>query len=433
MLTMSGLPRFMICPASAVLPQLGRASEDGRRGHGIHDAVEGVIRDPDVEWAAHEHGEPVDMAPIRGWFPTLEGLLIEPKMAYDVARQEGRIIERPGARDYGELGPDEIPGSADLALWHEGTLYLADIKTGFHQDQFAGRAADNWQLRGLALALWWARPDDMPAGCCRAALLKVREDGRVDIDEVSWGPGDLADFAWELARAWAARGPRAVTSQWCGFCPSLLACPATRQAVELLAPPPRMVTVGRAAAEDPETRRFIEQTLRLYGTGKAVTFPAPPVPENAHGDPAEAVAAAAPEQVAQALGHWRHLRRIGDALEERGRLLAREGLLPGWRLVQRQRQELHGGTAHGTLRDLHGEQVAREGVEISTTKKLVKDALRAHLARLAEAGQPQPRGTLAKLEREALRLIAERGGAETRTYETLTEDIQEALCAPEEA
>lgn len=413
MLTMSALPRFMICPASGVLTQIGRASEDGRRGTAIHDAIEGAILDPAVLAAAPYGGEPIDLAPIRSWFPTLAGLLIEPKVAYNVETRQGRLIRRPGARDYGDLFEGDIPGSADLALWHGETLYLADIKTGYHQDAFAGAAAGNWQLRGLALALVaehmmlplaLAHMEHPPAISVRAALLKVREDGAVDIDEATWAPADLAGFAEDLARAWAARGPRAVTSQWCGFCPSLMACPATRQAVQALRrPAPCDGDHGSPACADPECWQQPGPALE-----QVETLP--------------------PAEVARALMSWRHLRRIGEAVEERAKVLAREGLLPGWRLVERERREIAGGIAHRVLLSQRGGQVAREGVEVTTTQARIKAALRAERDRSG----PYARGWLAEQERAVMAEIEALGGITVRTFEQLVEDKEPALPATEE-
>lgn len=383
MLTMSALPRFMRCPASACLPQIGRATEDGARGTAVHDAIEAVIHDPDIEWAAHDYGEPVDMATIRDWFPRLgEDLHIEPKVAWDVAARCGRIIERPGARNYGSVGPDEIPGSADLTLYdgQTGHLYVADIKTGWHQDALSGPAAENWQLRGLALALAGAiGAEPLPVYEVRAALLKVRADGRVDIDETTWTPDHLADFADELARAWAVRRPEAVvTSDWCAWCPAILSCPATVQAALVLAPPGAM------------------DGLRV----------------------STLVGALPPEAVAAALGHWRHLQRIGDAVEARAKHLAREGLLPGWRLVGRERREPHGGITHRVLMEMYGGDVATEAVEVTSSGTRITAALRGRRDRSG----PYARGWLAEQERAVWAELAARGGVTVKGYEQLVED-----------
>ncbi len=408
-LTMSSLPRAFRCPASVVLPQIDSDSEDGRRGTELHDLIEGALVG-DVRCIAECSSRGIDLDIINAWLPagTAEPLLIEPKVAYNVRERTGRRVDLPGPRNYGECGRDEIPGSADLALWHDGVLYLADIKTGFHQDAVAGPAAENWQLRGLALALWWARPEDMPAGCCRAALLKVRADGQVDIDEVSWGPGDLSSFADELEVLWdrlEAPRPRVRTSSYCGWCPAILSCPATVEATALLAralPPPG---IGIELAED-------------------------------------AVTSMPPEAAARAVRAWRHIKKVGEAVEQRARLLAQQDLLPGWRLVPRERRELHGGITHAALRDYYGPDAAREGVEISTTKELIKTALRAERDRRIAAALPagaaeqdvaaeqkKYRGWLARAERELLAEVAARNGVETRTYETLIEDNEPAAPA----
>lgn len=379
---MSGLPRFMICPASGALPQVGHKSEAGDRGTEIHALIEGALVG-DVGCLDECAARSIELEKVAAWFPGggAEPLMVEPKVAYDVEGRLGRRINLQGARNYGGLLESEIAGSADLALWHEGTLYLADIKTGYHVDAIAGAAAGNWQLRGLALGLWWARPDDMPAGCCRAALMKVREDGRVDIDEVSWGPGDLAGFAEELAIAWRRRRPEAaVTSPWCAYCPSLLACPATRQTVELLGP--------RDA--------LLQQVAEL-----------PPV------------------RAAEALAAWRHLKRIGEAVEERAKHLAREGLLPGWRLVERERRELHGGVAFHVLEERHGRDVAREAVELATSQTQIRDVLRGVAQRAKEAGEMAPRGWLGEEMAAVLAEVEGRGGVETKSYEVLLPESSE--------
>ncbi len=422
-LTASGLDLAAACPGAFVLDGIEDTSPAAELGTEVHRQI--------AEWVNGPAGCPLPTIPQARvavhWLCHYDGYLAaqaaraEVAYALDPATGEVRELGAGGGRDYSAAPAGWICGTVDLVAVRGGAdhrpreepaeveppeVLVLDWKTGGSDRGAPGRslqllfgaycaaAAQLWP--GVRSEAFYGEALRQLGIKARVVFAYVSEDDvdarEATIEPADW-PGVLERLRAVAASVEAARagGLQVRTGEHCSRCPALLACPATRQAVRLLDP----ITIVD--------------------------------------DPAEMVAAASPRAVAAALSSWRHLKKIGDAVEERAKLLAREGLLPGWRLVQRQRQELHGGTAHGTLRDLHGEQVAREGVEISTTKKLVKDALRAHLARLAEAGQPQPRGTLAKLEREALRLIAERGGAETRTYETLTEDIQEALCAPEEA
>lgn len=135
-------------------------------------------------------------------------------------------------RDYSDAEPGEIPGTADLVRVEADRVVVCDTKTGLQAH--TAPAASNRQLHGYALAL--CRIHGLDAATVIVAY--VDADG-VRTDSADLDAFDLHAIEQEMA-AMLDRAPRAepmpglhCREQWC---PALAVCPATHQAVQLVAP-----------------------------------------------------------------------------------------------------------------------------------------------------------------------------------------------------
>lgn len=210
MITASSLPRLLNCPGSAVLPRAETASI----------------------WADAGHDEHAELADIKALPPELAKLvppaaMSEVKLAFDVATREGRVIGDGIGREYGEIGPFEIAGSADVVGVDGDAAVVIDWKTGYLDVE---PAATNPQLAFYALAA--SRALSLDRAIVRIVYTKT---GRVD--EAELGPLDLAPFGDALEQLFVRvqsleaakkRGEQTSTKEgrWCRYCPSKAFCPS---------------------------------------------------------------------------------------------------------------------------------------------------------------------------------------------------------------
>lgn len=121
------------CPASVHLPQeeppaFVRAA--GERGTAIHKELQ---HNPKPEHAGY-------------W-----SVLREQAFVYNVTSGEAKTLDGTD-REYGELKPDDVPGTADCVLGGFRSFEIVDYKTG--KEQYATPPRDNPQLNHLALCAW---------------------------------------------------------------------------------------------------------------------------------------------------------------------------------------------------------------------------------------------------------------------------------------
>jgi hypothetical protein len=226
-------------------------SDDARRGTAIHAYLQALADGTPREDALAATPEDVrawceKIAP--GVVPT--GGETEVALVYDCASDTASRRTVAGHRQYGELAPGQVPGTADLVLWDERPLRVIDWKTtAYDLDAQAAKP----QLEFLALAA--ARVAGMDSAVAEVRVL--REDGACFI-AASWALGweDLDRVASEVerdlgrvgreqlerARLGAAYTPDVVRGSWCTYCPAWDHCPAQTAAVRRfraadLAPP----------------------------------------------------------------------------------------------------------------------------------------------------------------------------------------------------
>lgn len=288
------------------------------------------------------------------------------------------------------IAPGEIPGTADLiAHTRDGShIYVVDWKTGQERHD----PATSRQLLHAAYCVAQIYADScagepqLPKPRTTIAFAYLTEDG-VDLREHEIDPEDWPRILDYITYPAIKRGLAAAqyektgqidvrTGLHCQWCPAKLACPATRAGVEL---------VRQAESELPAG------LLR-------------------------------PEEVATYYRAWLQVKLVGGQIEQAARLLAADGLLPGYRLEQETRQRVDGATAYQVLIEAHGIETARAACEITTSKGAIRDAIRKH--------SPHAVGQAAIATRNTIREISERGGIGIRSFAVLREHDGAAEHAP---
>lgn len=361
--TASGLGRAMRCGASLHLPVVESTSAAADRGTWRHRFLELVGQVGAAEALAQipdEHRDACAALPLDE-LPT--HLAAEVAFAYDVATGKAREIGRGVGRQYGDLGPFELAGTADVVGLGDDQVAVIDWKSIGAQD----RARDSVQLRFLALAA--SRVYGRPAASVQ--IVRLGDLGEVYRSRHSYDELDLDAFAVEL-REWFARAgrpdARLVEGDHCTYCPSFVHCPAKARLLQLA-----------AGGADPAAPFFAGGGLTRANVGAAYVL-------------AESLRGIAKELD----------RRIRGALNELGPCPMPDGR--ELRLVLTEGQErVSGEKALGTLAELYGDGVAEMAVERHATKKSIREALR-------KAGI----SPLAPAEREVLARLRAAGGI-TRT------------------
>ncbi len=232
-ITASGLDRYIHCPASAVLPQEPRArGAAAKRGTGIHtflariaagksrsEALEGIR-------AGKKTSELIDVDFVPAGRP-------EVSFAYDCETGASRELGSFLDREYGDLGENEIAGTADLIVETEDTIRVLDWKTGKTR---VTPARHNLQVAFLALAALGSR-EDQPT--VFVDIVYIDKDGTFDWDSAKLDSTILSLTAerlrammrsYHVAKEDVALGlnPKVNEGEWCLYCPALRNCPAKR-------------------------------------------------------------------------------------------------------------------------------------------------------------------------------------------------------------
>ena len=267
----SRLARAAKCPPSVVLPEVtdySAPAEDGLARHAFFEAAPAIGVEAALV-AAPAHLRPVlralsEHAVIR---PLLAGpSLREVALAWDWLDGEGRVLPSKKHRDYSDLGPTEIPGTADrIALLDDETVVVHDYKGRERQ----AAAAEHTQLRflGLAAASAYRRS--------RAVVVWIRiMDGDPITDSASFDAVDLADIGDEVrdiaervesARGALANGQRATFARgpWCQRCEAFDACPAQHELLRVAVRTPEQLAqefeVALTGGARGEAHRLVEQ------------------------------------------------------------------------------------------------------------------------------------------------------------------------------
>ena len=383
--TASAVGRVMSCPASHALPQEDRgSSEAAEAGTARHTALRAhlaeVAHAPDAATAAWLQGvvEADVLQPLRY-------AVGEVALAYDVLWGKARKVGVDVGREYGEVGPTEVVGSADYLAHFDGRLLVADLKTGRSE---VPPPADNPQLLTLALAASLVKHSEV----VEVGLLLAPEGSapRWQLAEVS--PQRLAVHADALADmhqrieearddVLAGRRPRHLSQgTHCRYCPARGACPAQQ-------------SLAQSATTAPETFRATWQASLAAGEAAPVY---------------RALLA---------------LRSEADAIEEAMREAARQGPLDvgdgrqyGWRVVQR--ESIDAEAAWTVLGQRYGVETARAAMTLATSKAGIERALRPVVEARKASGE---KVTLKKAAEEALGALREAGAVQVQSNERCEE------------
>lgn len=255
-LTISGLARAELCPASASLPQNETLRDDSDAGTEAH------AQD------AAEESRPGARREVAVRLNVLTGTAAELAVT-------GRAYPPPAH--------GSIDGTAD-AVWLESErVVVEDLKTGpgYRFTPLYAPAARNIQLGGYAVAFSLAHGKD-------AAQVRVREPGRAD-DVHDMDALDLAAMQERIRRVYErahAPEPELVEGSHCWRCPAYSRCPAklalglavAGNPQSLLADVPTLELTDEAVARGRRAVKRVKQLLgeveRVYA-GYAASHPVP--------------------------------------------------------------------------------------------------------------------------------------------------------------
>jgi hypothetical protein len=366
----SQLLRVINCPGSESLSHASLRSEWADSGTKKHAELEEAINAGEV---------PEELAE---FIP--DGAKAEVKLAYDVASGEGRVIGYGSDRDYGELGPFEIPGGADSLLDDGERVHVIDAKSGWMD---VPRPRDNPQLMflGLAAARAFGRDE------AKLTVLYVREGQKpfrvvdtVDVLDLDAFASKLRGIhrrvAEQVARIRDGRMPDVTEGQWCRYCPAAHACPAKTALVR------RMVS-GDEASE-------LEMMIPLD----------------------DATARLAYERLGHAKNLLKRIERVLYARAAEQPIPLGEGRYFGKRRKMGN-ESLVGDVVYRVMRERYGQAVADQAVTREATKKALKEAL----------GKVVGKGQVANEERAVLDMVRSNGGSKREEKEAVEEYMLEEV------
>lgn len=343
----SAVERVEACPASHVLPQVREElGEPGKRGVSLHAFIQLASeydRDKALAVMAEQHPEHVPACELLDLDALPIELDHEVAFAFDVATGKGRRLGTNIGRNYSQfdITPTEYVGSADLCGLSPTAVLVGDYKSGHGE---VTPAVSNLQVGLLGLAA--ARTFDREVA--DVWIVSVKNESRPWFDRASLDEFDLGDVESKLialpGRIKVARAqleergaPDVREGNHCRYCPAFNACPAKKNLA----------------------LRFADGAL-----------------EN------ELDALLTPEKAAQALARIAPARQFLSRIEKAVYSMAKkepidlgDGTMLG-EVTKQGNEKLNGRTVFDVVKDLHGSEVAEKSVELSATKKKLKEALR---------------------------------------------------------
>jgi hypothetical protein len=325
---------------------------------GAADALDRVPEEHREACAQHDRGDLAEA--IMDASGALGGSPIPEVALHWFAPGNARVLAEnsPGRSVYSGVTGGYV-GTADVLCRSDDMVTVLDWKTGRTP---VPPPARNWQLRGLAVAACRAYGVER----ARVAVATVR-DGSITVESATLDALDLdADEAALTALVAQAANPATEYREGdhCRYCPAQAACPAKAGAMR------------QALALRPEESLSAERMGELW------------------------LALGAAEERLEQLR-----KELTAEVKRRGSLP-----LPGGRTLrweEQSRESLDAGVVARVLAGLHGEQVARSALELSTSKAAVKRAVAALVT---------PEKKLAALAREAEEAIRAAGGVKVSTY-----------------
>jgi hypothetical protein len=142
---------------------------------------------------------------------------VEVAIVYDAATDTARQLPKGKHRDYGELGPMEIPTTLDLVWLTDTHVIIRDLKSGKKQNAHP----EQLHIQALAAARLYGRERAL-VGFLWARKTKADADALEEL-----GPGELEAESWRAASI-MRRLPMAQPEpgDWCWACPAKPTCPA---------------------------------------------------------------------------------------------------------------------------------------------------------------------------------------------------------------
>lgn len=381
MITFSGLHRVKACPPSAILPHSEKANDAAtNQGVEVHRFLElistGISREAAIELCASEHRRFLSVIEVDKLPATATGqYAAEVAFAYNWRKGTARELGRGTGRDYSGVGPDEIPGTADVVGLTPDAVVVLDYKAGPYATR-RGSVGDSMQLRGYALAAARAY------GRERAIIGEIRigadgapvfETAELDVNAISIVASEIEaimeDAAIAAKQNLSHNNPRTVEGPHCAYCPAFASCPAKFSLASALGDPDARMPVALTPETALKARerskaakqvlKQVDEALDLYFRANPVTLPTGKV--------------------------------LGEKAER----------TPNMKL------------ALPILRDLHGAEVAKAAIkaEPKMTWSSIKDALHALWESRKAKGE---KVTFAEIERETRRQLEDRGACDVR-------------------
>jgi hypothetical protein len=368
-ITASQLDRVIHCPASAALPQVRQRSDAADFGSGVHaflKLADKVGREAALAEIAEDapHRDLCEQLPLD---ELPKGGRREVAFARNRITGAVRILGEGEHRDYSDVTEDEDCGTADLIGTKNGRGIVKDWKSGRH----VGNPATAAQLLFFALCVAEiAEVDEV-----EVAFVYLRDDGTFYEDCAVVDSFDLAAFAETLrtlpkqieaerGKIYAGRQPDVFNGPWCRFCPAAAACPAK-------------TALARSFGAELVSIRDQVSALSSVDAGKVYQK-----------------ALEYKDLLEEVIAGLRDVARVSPLELPDGRVL-RETLvkLP---------TKVDANVAEEVLTELHGEKLAREAVTIE--KSVTLTAIEGALRKMAQPGQ------LAKLKKQAIEKVRQRGG-----------------------
>lgn len=232
----SGLHRTMKCAAStqlpATLPRSEYSIKRAQRGSAIHEYLERAPECPEAAIAlsgSHRTTcQRINLVDCAGSYTPYE--LRERSFVWRNGVVE--VLSKSNvSRDYGQLGPRDIPGTADVVVPGFRCFEIYDYKTG----TLPIAVDDNPQLLFLALCAWRALYPH--ADSAIVGLQYVRGFGVIETHHTTVTVTQLAEFERTLHRALDAAQlvraeldaeiePTTNPGVWCEYCPARPGCAA---------------------------------------------------------------------------------------------------------------------------------------------------------------------------------------------------------------
>lgn len=372
--TGSALERLWHCPVSATLPQTDSTSEPAIAGT-IGHAFLAAVRD-DREAALDEIDDPIlrvlcEELPIDELPASEEHAVFELAFAYDVKTMKCRELSRGmEGRDYKNLGSNEIPGTADVAILANGFVYVCDYKFGW-TDKTPARKHRQGRFYAMAVATLWGQLE------ARLQIIRPREGGKAFPSSATFDAFELDDIRDEvrethlrviLAADAVATGSEPIVHEgpWCRFCPAFNNCPAK-------------ISLTTRMVHDPES--ILGQLIPLTSETAPIAL----------------------EKLQAMEALVKRIKTHVYDFAKRESIALPDGTMLGY-FKKKKNDKVDGDIAWEVMKELYGLEVADEAVERKGSKKRIRDAIRK---------VKLPVEKLATIEKHVLAKIRAAGGIES--------------------